>query len=558
MKKLIPHLLQLKNDEHLTSFEIEMAKFFKRRDSTFTENGLKAIVLAIHDELNGNICVDLSELEQHSLYKHLDFQFDSIKALTQELEGIQSIGGVGEQTPFILEGNRLYIQKYWCYEVELVEWLLNKMKDIPKEQPVPIKVGEELDFQKVAIALSLSTNLLIISGGPGTGKTYTVKNILKQLLHIDNDMKIALTAPTGKAAERLSESIEELSDDIESMTVHRLLGANRKGEFRFNEDHQLPYDVVVVDEASMLDLKMWIHLVRAIKKGTKLIVLGDKDQLSSVEAGSILGDICYKADTGFSETILNNELSSFVNLPKNDTNNLLNDHIVLLTKFYRASEHSGINELATAINNQRLSEVKPLMSTLPSIEHQEPSKGKIETLLANYVDEIIRGDMNTQILCSNRSGRLGVDAINAWVENSMKQRYGLPVHREWYKGQRIIITRNDTSIGVRNGEVGTCFVHQSGEYYLRFGPDKEIPITRLKDYKPAYAITIHKSQGSEYNSVIIMLSDYINPVLTKELLYTGVTRARQNLLVISSNEVLDYCIENSIKRSSGLREKLLS
>ncbi|HSH53047.1 MAG TPA: exodeoxyribonuclease V subunit alpha, partial [Bacteroidales bacterium] len=340
--------------------------------------------------------------------------------------------------------------------------------------------------------------------------------------------------------------------------------------FRFNEDNHLPFDLVIVDEASMLDINMWVRLIRAIGPKTKLIVLGDKDQLASVEAGSILGDIC-RGDNSFSETILHviAKLTG-ASIPKaKECIPDINDCIVFLTKSYRFSHNSGIKLLADAINEQDADTVLQLLTDdqfrdVDWLDHGKEARDKVinEYGLDLYhhfsglsQEKRMEASNKRKILCAIRKSKFGVESINLDVEIGIKRKKGLFWNNEWYDGRLIMAVRNDAALRVRNGEMG-IYNHQlkkirfEGEHKVEFSP------VRISDYECAYAITIHKSQGSEFDNVAIVLPERFSGVLSKEILYTAVTRARKNTLVIGSKEIIKKTVERSVNRKSGLKGKI--
>lgn len=567
MDNWFKYLELLKQEGEIGTFEIEFAKFINKFENNSTQNLLSCSILTVNDQIAGNICTDLSQLDSSMLAPRLKLTDVSLDTLIGELRAFECIGFPGDYKPFILEGTNLYLHKYWVYENELVEWLKGKTLSNSRElTAAECKVVESqfgtsnengVDLQKIATSLALMKDLLIISGGPGTGKTYTVHKIIQALKSQDETVSIALAAPTGKAAERLSESLVQSQEEIEASTLHKLLGARRNGEFRFNENNQLPFDVVIVDEASMLDIRLWISLTRALKKHTKLVLLGDKDQLASVEAGSVLGDICSNTDNNFSGSTHESLKVIDQNINEGSSPNILNNHVVLLEKSYRTETSSGISELGKAINNQKVEAVFEIIKDYKQVDIKAPSPSLLESLIKSYVTEIISSDKSSQFLCSNKKGGLGTHELNKRIEQEIKKTLKVKSSIEWYEGRRIIITKNSTSTGLKNGEIGECYKNENDELYIRFDSLKSVTVSQLKDYDLAYAITVHKSQGSEFNNVVLFLPDKINPVLSKELLYTGVTRAKENTLVIGNKELIIQIVHKKIKRISSIPTKII-
>ncbi len=529
--------------------------------------------LCLRDWLNGHICISFDELLKDPVVAE---KATGDSAILQELLLNSDIVGIpGDLSPLIVEDQNLYLHRYWSYEQELAEWLSRKSEKTRSElseyiKHVNTKFEEQgtVNWQKVAVKLSLIKDLVIISGGPGTGKTYTVSKIIEVLAETSSeDLSIALAAPTGKAAQRLNDSLADQNNTIEipeAVTLHKLLGARGdSGTFRFNSGNKLPHDILIVDEASMLDITMWIFMIRALKDDAKLVLLGDKNQLASVEAGSILGDICFESENSFSNAIqksLNEDISVSSGKPA------INDCIVHLTKSYRFDENSGIQKLADAINSGDEEKVLELLKSddHPEIRYLEGNAEDMNTLIEEFVvNPFLSHDSDVhshshQILCALRKGPFGVEHINDLAEKQLKRKLGIPSSQVWFSRRPIIVSRNNSVLKIRNGETGIALEEKETGFqiFLDNAQTPPISVSRLQNFEPAYAITVHKSQGSEYENVAVLLSNVQNRVLTKELLYTSVTRARQNILVISSDNIIKTTVRENIKRNSGLRSKI--
>lgn len=551
--------------------ENEFRKFLYRMETVEPDLVSYVGMLCLRDWLNGHICISLSDLLKDSFVQ--DRSGNVLQNLISTLMNSDLVGSPGEFLPLIMENDNLYLHKYWSYEQELANWISEKSKitnaiseafiDQVNEQ-----FGDErtVNWQRVAVKLSLIKDLVIISGGPGTGKTYTVRRIIEILSEVKGGaLSIALAAPTGKAAQRLNDSLIDNNHQFEipeAVTLHKLLGARGdSGTFRFNSRNKLPNDIVIVDEASMLDITMWINLIRALREDSKLILLGDKNQLASVEAGSILGDICFEADNSFSDKIqsfLKEEINRSTDKPP------INDCIIHLNKSYRFDENSGIKKLADAINSGDAELVLDLLRSneYPEITYLEGTSQDMQTLITDYVvNPFLNKDeerQTHQILCALRKGPFGVEYINDVAEKELKRTIRIPSVQTWFSGRPIIVTRNNSVLKIRNGETGIAREEEGSGFQILFDNAQTSPVsvTRLQNVETSYAITVHKSQGSEYENVAILLSNVQNRVLTKELLYTSVTRARQNLLVIGSDNIIKTTVRENIKRNSGLRSKI--
>jgi exodeoxyribonuclease V alpha subunit len=488
--------------------------------------------------------------------------------LSREDEALVAASGLSSQnllTPLIVEHKRLYLHRYWQYEQRLAEQLtaLSRLQ-FSAEQAGPLlsryfpDAELVIDWQKQAAHSALSQGLTIITGGPGTGKTTTVVKILALLQEIAPQMlHIALAAPTGKAAMRLQESIaankaalpcaESIKDSIPEkvLTIHRLLGARPPSPyFRHNADNPLPYDLVVIDESSMVDLALMSKLVDALKSGGRMILLGDKDQLASVESGAVLADITQS-------------------LPQ-QTVELLKSH-----RF-----QGGIKLLADAVNLQQTELAWQLLQK-PHADVALLRSDPIDFIVENYFDylnlmvqgagftQIFSAFNRFQVLCANQKGRNSVADINARVEHALSGLDKIRLGGLWYAGRPIMITANNPALQLFNGDIGLCLPDQDSQGQLRVfftrgdGGVKKLQPARLLACETVYAMTIHKSQGSEFAQVLIMLPERINPVLSKELLYTAISRAKTQVKIVADPAVFMAAIGRKVQRQSGLADKLL-
>lgn len=466
-------------------------------------------------------------------------------------------------SPLVLDEDRLYLQRYYHYELRLAqqlyhlslqhhviegeEELLNLYFDNPESE-------KEVDYQRLAASKALHHSLTIISGGPGTGKTTTVVKILALLIQaVGTHLRIGITAPTGKAANRLMESIRtslenlSLSDEISAVipvtasTIHRLLGVRRhQPHFIHDNENPLPYDLVVVDEASMVDLALMSKLVDALRPDCRLILLGDKDQLVSVESGAVLAD-CISA------------------LPENT---------VELRKSYRFEK--GIRRFADAINRGdgedawgMLSGTEPAnvqvlrnsyfslieQRYLAYIEH-------VESLQQFEVHDLFRSFSAFRVLCATRRGQYGVDAVSRYMENCLKKR-GYDTSSGWYLGRPVMVTANDYGLELFNGDIGLCLRDpEDGRIKVWFeqvdGSVRGYHPNRIPQCDTAWAMTIHKSQGSEFSEVLVVLPEVENRSLNRQLVYTAVTRAKENVHIVASKAIIVYALQSDYPRSSGL------
>jgi exodeoxyribonuclease V alpha subunit len=472
----------------------------------------------------------------------------------------------GGQTPLVLHSHKLYLHRYFYYETRLAEQI-RAMAGVTfppdgHEKLLESSFGNAesgTDWQKEAARVALQKALTIICGGPGTGKTTTVVKILALLLLVtDHELDVALAAPTGKAAMRLSESIgsslehmklsQELKAAIptQAKTLHRLLGFRRNSpQFRHHRENPMGFDVVVVDEASMVDLAMMSKLVDALKPGSRLLLLGDKDQLASVESGAVLGD--------FIKSLPGNT----VELKKTYR---FDDNIKDLAENVNAGDGEKAWALLTDPNTQNLSIL------------QSDWIGYIGKKYAGYMEEVYSpSEPNVrkifaafhrfQVLCGVHYGNRGVEGINRMVESSLA-RQGFECRSDsWYPGRPVLITRNDYSLELFNGDIGICLPDQdSGSAQIWFehsdGSLRSYSPYRLPSCETVFAMTIHKSQGSEFDEVVVVLPEDDNRILSRELIYTAVTRAKKTVKIVAEQQIFKQALSRNIERFSGLADLL--
>jgi len=589
----------------------------------------------------GDICLDLESVSGKQL---IEGQNDDIPVILPELdEWLEKIrkssvvGKPGDFCPLILDqNNRLYLYRYWEYEHILSESIKTRIKEDVKNINISLlqdslkrffpknsksqNLRNDINWQKVASITAAIKKFCVISGGPGTGKTYTVAKILSILLEQEpsEKLRIFLCAPTGKAAAKLSESIKKTKEDLncsdavkraiplETYTIHRMLKTIPGSPyFRYNSENLLPADVVIVDEASMVDLALMSKMVSSIPMTSRLILMGDRNQLASVESGSVFGDICdttgmemFSREYGKTiEEITGEKLEHELkhepeNEPKNKLDPLiaalekgqgLSDCIVVLKKSLRFSEKSKIGELSQAVNSGKWEGVLPLLKNkeTPQIKWQQPKTLKDiysvigKKLIEDYSEYLKENDpvkalvqfSKFKLLCALKLGPLGIYALNRLAEEVLKKEKLILMDMSdvypWYRGRPVLITKNDYSLGLFNGDMGITLPDpkQSGKNLYVFFPEasggvKRYPPYRINEHETAYATTVHKSQGSEFNQVCLVLPDKDNLVLTRELVYTGITRARQSVMILGNEHVLKAAVSRSINRTSGLRAAL--
>lgn len=504
--------------------------------------------------------------------------------------------------PLVLDSSgRLYLYRYWQYEKNLAEFFLQQAAaplshDAPLLRKLLLQLfpsGDDtgLNRQRLAAFTAATRRLAVICGGPGTGKTTTVAGILALLIGMAAaPLRIALAAPTGKAADRVQQAIGAaiqgldcdgaVKDSLprEAQTLHRLLGLSvDEGRARFDEKNPLPYDVVVIDEASMVDLPIMAKLVRGLAPASRLILLGDKDQLASVESGAVLGDLCAGGRVGaFSrghiqayESLAGCNSSS---LQGHDPSPPLADCIVELTRNYRFGAESGIGALAAAVKKGDSATALAILGSGSQSDlawRQDRGSPALEkTVLRHYAGPCRSPDAASaldlfsrfRILCAVHGGPRGVAGINSAVEAVLEKKRLIRRAGPWYHGRPVMVSRNDYRTRVFNGDIGMLFRDPDGMmkacFALPDGSQRRLAPVRLPRHETAFALTVHKSQGSEFDDVLFVLPDGPSQVLTRELLYTAITRARNTVTILASAEIFSTAVERCIVRTSGLRDGL--
>jgi exodeoxyribonuclease V alpha subunit len=569
---------------------------------------LLGVLAASEQTLNQNACAFLPALAETPIIppeliaepETKTLLYPSLKPWLSALHAHpQIIGNPGDYTPLILEGQRLYLQRYWLYEEKLAQSLKQRSQDTiivdwnklqtrfnSLFQPSP-----DLDWQALAAANVLCNHLTVIAGGPGTGKTTTVSRILALLLELDPDLRVVLAAPTGKAAARMKQALDKnlsalaLPTEIlakwpqAALTLHRLLGFQpHSARFKYGPEYPLPWDVVIIDEASMIDLALMSKLVGAIKPDARLVLLGDRDQLASVEAGSVLGDICQAAQNEcFTSERMQLLQQIFANTePLHTAPEKIHNSVLALKVSHRFGPQSGIGQLARAINAGEASQAQTLLNN-PQFSDitSRPLPLNLEQALteimlpyyANYLasktpEEALNALEKQIILSALRDGPQGLKNINRAMEQALQISKKLDTRLLWYHLRPVLISENDYLHELYNGDLGLCWnpngqnpriwFKQATGHLRSFGP------AQLKAHETAWALTVHKSQGSEFEQVWMILPQDPHPLLSRELIYTGITRARQNVEIWSNEKVLTIAIEKKIVRTSGLADKLQS
>jgi len=609
-------LYRLYENGILSALDIHFSSFISRLVGGHVPELSLAAALVSSYTRQGHVCLDLSSVEGKELLKGENgidpVVCPELNTWCKQLRKTGVVGNPGEYKPLILDDrSRLYLFRYWDYQERLADLITRRLSDttvksdigILKEELTrlfPSEQVKDINWQRVAAFTALIKRFCVISGGPGTGKTSIVTAILGLLLKQAKPerLRIALIAPTGKAAAKLQKAIRSMKiklscpDSIkeaipeDASTIHRLLGyIPNSPYFHYNAKNTLPVDVVVVDEASMVDLALMSKLIQALPLQARIILLGDKDQLASVEAGAVLGDIC---DTGaehsFSQEFSKDckEITGYtIHTQKNGASESeIRDCIIQLEKNYRFGSDSGIGAVSCAVNTgdsvhaiklmkgKKYGDISwknlPQPKDLTQVIKAAVMQGYGDYLRASDPFEVFQVFERFRILCALREGPYGVIAINYLVEQILKGEGLINPDRRWYPGRPVLITRNDYNLQLFNGDMGIVLSDPSVNNELRVffystdGAFKKFHPLQLPEHETVYAMTVHKSQGSEFDKALLVLPDRESPVLTRELIYTGITRAKKSVEIWANERVFRFAVSRHIERTSGLRDALWS
>ncbi|MGQ0749041.1 MAG: exodeoxyribonuclease V subunit alpha [Betaproteobacteria bacterium] len=588
----------------VTCLEAHFARFLARLAGAEDAALRAAAVLACRATSNGDVCVRLDDYAGRAI-EGLDITAPSLRDWIALLRRSPVVGMPEDFRPLVLDDDgRLYLYRYWQYESQLARDLLDRACDADDVDPDLLRDGLERLFpdprdldQKRAAAMAVLRRLCVISGGPGTGKTYAVVKILALLAAQARGRKlaIALAAPTGKAAARVQEAVRQALDHYpaddpvracvpaEAHTLHRLLGA-RPGSvyYRHNRDRPLALDVLVVDEASMADLALMAKLLAALPARARLILLGDKDQLASVEAGAVLGDIC--AGRGMSAAFAA-RLASVMGGRGPEPRDIaaahspLGNSIALLHRSYRFGADTPIGKLAASVNGGQgetaLAHLKAaagerLAWRTTGAPELRTALDSVLDRLAGYVEhgrsgaphEVFERFNAFRVLCAHRGGAFGALAVNRLIESLLEEKGLIDARRAWYPGRPVMVRRNDYNLQLYNGDVGIALPAGGAEGPLKiFFPEQDgtmrgISPARLPEHETVYAMTIHKAQGSEFGRVLIILPQELSRVMSRELIYTGITRAREQVEIWGAEEAFVRSVERRLARASALQQRL--
>jgi len=620
-KESLQHFISTLNTVGIFSrIDIHFARFILDFSNDQDPDIFLAAALVSRATANGDICLDLDSVSETVLIEsqagEAPIYYPPVEKWRRKLEAHPTVGNPGKRRPLIIDDhNRLYLYRYWEYENKLSLSIRDRAsRELADFNPLGVNAtlnrlfpatDPGLDWQKVAAVIGLLKGFSVITGGPGSGKTHAIAGILALIVACTDDHKlnIYLTAPTGKAAARLGESILRVKEHLDCsrsikdgipgdvFTIHRLLKPiPGTPYFHYNSHHLLPADVVVVDEASMVDLALMSKLLQACPPNARILVAGDKDQLSSVQAGSVLGDLCDRQVIhGFSRNFLKQivkfsgiAMENFTQRPEDGSG--LPDCICELQNNYRFSSQSGIGGISRAINRgDNINSMALLKNSdetgVEWVEINTPNELQNQltpTIIDGYKkyltikDPVLAMDAFNEfkILCALNIGPYGAGSVNNLAEQVLRRKKLIgnkPAESHpWYRARPVVITRNDYNLGLFNGDIGITLPDpeaSAGDHlYVYFrdaaGKVRRFLPHRLPQHEAVYAMTVHKSQGSEFDHVVLVLPDKDYPLMTRELIYTGLTRARRKVSIWGTEPVLTSSISRKIERSSGLREAL--
>jgi exodeoxyribonuclease V alpha subunit len=581
---MIELLTRLEHAGALDVLDVELARSLTRMGKETDASVGLALALASRALREGHVCVELRELSGRPLCNEqgedTGVVCPELQAWLDKLARSSLVGaGLGAGHPLVLDAaGRLYFARYYDHELCTAAHIRRLAQ--PRHEPPAVDEGTldrlfparsdgRPDLQREAVLAARGRALSLIIGGPGTGKTSTVVRLLALLIDDarrrgDAMPKVLLVAPTGKAAQRLSEAVGRTRDQLPvdedvrraipgaALTIHRALKSTDSSGMRFQHhaSNPLDCDVLLLDEASMVDLALMRRLLDALPARARVIMLGDPDQLAAVEAGGVLADLCQAAAR---ESALAACLSR-------------------LSDSYRYTFDSGIAQLARAVHAQDAEQALQLLGAgLPDVSlHPVPAPRGARTplweharegyvgLRAASLEQRLAALSDYRVLCAHRNGPAGVEQLNQKLARAL---HGYQ-RGEHYAGRPLLVTQNDYATQLFNGDVGVLHAERRGAPLAAYFPSdagrpRELSLARLPQHESVYAMTVHKSQGSEFRQLAIVLPDSASPLLSRELLFTAITRARESVRLYASPASIRAAITRRVKRSSGLAARLV-
>jgi len=541
------------------------------------DDNIVAIVAALLTDAvsQGHVCLNLDFVSHHDLV-----QCEDKSDLLNRLKNSHVVGAAGDYKPLILtDDGLLYLYRYWQDEQHVAKAIRQRCKSIELINPDKLQQDFSdwqsshagVDWQKIAVLMALTRQFSVISGGPGTGKTTIVLRLLQMLYGQKAGFKIALAAPTGKAAARLQQAISDSGNpSLEAKTLHRLLGItanNDKG--RYSQQKPLPIDVLIVDEASMIDISLMAKLMQALPANARLILLGDSQQLASVESGAVLANLCAKPPQFTPD--FTHQVNTFTGMSLDSTEqegSVLNNSVVLLQHSYRFDDKSDIGQLAKAVQSGDIQAVYsvieqaavPLwqqqLDTISIQNHVFDQYHAYFDTVSRHVDALdcLKSFEQYHVLCALRQGPHSVASVNELIERRL-QKQGWKTHQAFYPGRPIMVVQNDYRQRLFNGDTGLVLFDENGVLKACFMVESAVrwvDLSRLPAHETAFAMTIHKSQGSEFDNVSVLLPEEETALLNRELLYTAITRAKKQVTLISTEMILAKTVSSRHQRETGL------
>ncbi len=586
-------LLAVFNDAGiLTPLDVLSAATIGRMRSEDDQDVLLAAALAVRGTRFGHVCIRLRTQQDAVFVDGLEaVATDALpwplpEAWEAAVAGSPLVSDGEGDTPLVLVDDRLYLQRYHAYEDLVAGFIADRIGN-GTQGPDPAVSGL-LDValssdgaagptrQRLAAAIALSGRFTVIAGGPGTGKTHTIAAMLSALAQSDEPFPlVALAAPTGKAAARLGEAMTEAATviggdagecllGVEGTTIHRLLGYHpARGRFLHDRDNRLPHDLVIVDEMSMVSLPLAARLLSAVRDDATVVLVGDPYQLESIEAGTVLADIVGPAGSDDREKVAS-------------AGPPIAEHVVVLDRVHRYAEGGEIAAFADAVRTGDADEAIRLLSTgSDGLAWIRGDTGKdfdalVERITEHRIDlvdlardpgsidQALEALGGLAVLCAHHRGQQSVDLWRHLIEAALDEQYpGLRFGAEWYPGQPVMITTNDYRLNLFNGDIGVTVETDDGpKVAFARGGIRTFLRSHIGDHVTVHAMTIHKSQGSQFTEVVVALPAESSRLLTRELLYTAVTRASNKVTLVGDEAVFRHAIDRSVERASGLGVRL--
>jgi exodeoxyribonuclease V alpha subunit len=551
----------------LTASDVHVASRVGVLGGEHDERVLLAVALAVRAVRRGSVCLDLARTA--GVAPGLDLDWPPPDEWRAAVEASPLL----EQGVIRWENDLLYLDRYHRLETQVCDDLVGRAAQSPPDLDEAalsaaverIRAGRISEEQLDATVRAVRQWTTVITGGPGTGKTTTVARMLAlmadQADHHGDRLSVALTAPTGKAAARLQEAVEtelaqlatedrERVGRVEAMTLHRLLGWRRDNATRFRHDREnrLKYDLIVVDESSMVELTMMARLLEAVRPQSRLVLAGDPRQLTSVGAGAVLSDLVagYEGDPD----------SPVVSLSRNFRSGR---HIKALAEALRAGDGDAVVDALRAESDE-----------IDFVETDEPEAALRDDAVAAALavrraaetgdaEGAIRALDEHRLLCAHREGPHGVRHWNRRVERWLAEETGQEIWGEWYVGRPLLVTANDYTLQLYNGETGATVLREDGRlraWISGSGGLHDFATGRLDEVETMHAMTIHKSQGSQARRITVLLPDAGSRLLTRELFYTAVTRAQEQVRVVGSEAAVRAAVATHAQRATGLSQRL--